>query len=39
MDEELFNDQALDKHLRVLVEEWKKYELIVLSFLKPFELC
>ncbi|XP_053665489.1 folliculin [Anopheles marshallii] len=23
IDEELFNDQALDKHLRVLVEEWK----------------
>ncbi|XP_052896199.1 uncharacterized protein LOC128303316 isoform X3 [Anopheles moucheti] len=23
IDEELFNDHALDKHLRVLVEEWK----------------
>ncbi|KFB37601.1 AGAP007579-PA-like protein [Anopheles sinensis] len=23
MDEELFNDEALDKHLRLLIEEWK----------------
>lgn len=31
IDEKLFNDNVLGKHIRVLVEEWKKYVLIIIA--------